>query len=144
LGFWHPRSKNRQLTLDKQADEKLLADKSAKIDKLSRHIKKATPDSVWLELQKEATGLMNDALGCIRGQLRASFKALRQHSEVVDGVDCDLFMAGLLGQVQADVTMLRDEFLLPDVSTAAEQETLKMLAEMAEMDASSKPGKSPK
>jgi hypothetical protein len=123
------REHARQLTLDKQADEKLLADKSAKIDKLSRHIKKATPDSILLELQKEATALMNDALGCVRGQLRQACIALKGHAELYESGDQSLFMAGLLGQVQADLKALRDEFNLPDVSNAADAE---LVAEMAQ------------
>jgi hypothetical protein len=123
------REHARQLTLDKQADEKLLADKSAKIDKLSRHIKKATPDSILLELQKEATALMNDALGCVRGQLRQACIALKGHAELYESGDQTLFMAGLLGPVQADLKALRDEFNLPDVSNAADAE---LVAEMAQ------------
>ena len=125
------REHARQLTLDKQADEKLLADKSAKIDKLSRHIKKSTPDSILLELQKEATGLMNDALGCVRGQLRQACLALRDHASLNDLGDQTLFMAGMLGQVQADLKALRDEFALPDVSSAADAELAADMAQWA-------------
>ncbi len=123
------REHARQLTLDKQADEKLLADKSAKIDKLSRHIKKATPDSILQELQKEATALMNDALGCVRGQLRNACLALKDHAELHSSGDQSLFMAGMVGQIQADVTALRQEFNLPDVSNAADAE---LAAEVAQ------------
>ena len=119
------RAAVREAKADKEASEKLLADKNAKIDKLSRRIAKATPDDVLLELQKEATALMNDALGCIRGQLRQACIALKNHGDD----DHSLFMAGLLGQVQADLTALRQEFDLPDVSTAADQA---LLAEQAQ------------
>ena len=119
------RAAVREAKADKEASEKLLADKNAKIDKLSRRIAKATPDDVLLELQKEATVLMNDALGCIRGQLRQAFIALKNHTDA----DHTLFMAGLAGQVQADLTALRQEFHLPDISTAADQA---LLAEQAQ------------
>ena len=119
------RANLREAKLEKEADDKMLAKKNAEIDKLSRRIAKATPDDVLLELQKEATALMNDALGCIRGQLRQACIALKNHGDE----DHSLFMAGLLGQVQADLTALRQEFDLPDVSTAADQA---LLAEQAQ------------
>lgn len=110
-----------------KASEELSANKNAKIDKLSRHIAKSTPDEVLCELQKEATALMNDALGCVRGQIRHSFQAIKAHTED----DHTIFMAGLLGQLQADVAALRDEFNLPDISTAREQELAAEVAQWA-------------
>ena len=111
------RAALREANADKTASDKLLADKNAKIDKLSRHIKKATPDQVLQELQKEATAHMNDALGCVRGQIRQSIIAINNHTED----DHSVFLAGLVGQLQADLTALREEFNLPDVSNAADQ-----------------------
>lgn len=114
------RAAVREARADKEASDKLLADKNAKIDKLSRHIAKATPDDVLLELQKEATATMNDALGGIRGSLRNALIALMHQCQERGGND--VFMAGLVGQLQAELTALREEFNLPDVSTAADQE----------------------
>lgn len=111
------RAKLREAHADKAATDKLLADKNAKIDKLSRHIKKATPDQVLQELQKEATAHMNDALGCVRGQIRESLKTITNHTQD----DHSVFLAGLIGQLQAELTALREEFNLPDVSNAADQ-----------------------
>ena len=119
------RANLRESRAERLADEKRLAKKNAEIDKLSRHIEKAKPDDVLLELQKEATTLMNDALGCIRGSLRHACIALKNHSEE----DHSLFTAGLLGQVQAAITSLREEFDLPDVSIAADAQ---LAAEVAE------------
>lgn len=110
------RIKVREARLDKLADEKLLADKNAKLDKLSRRIAKSTPDQVLVELQKEATALMNDALGCIRGSMRHVCIAIKNHGTE----DNSLFTAGLVGQIQAAITELREEFALPDVSIAAD------------------------
>lgn len=115
----------REARADKEATDKLISDKNAKIDKLSRHIKKATPDQVLLELQKEATEHMNDALGCVRGQIRAAFGAIKNHSHD----DHSVFMAGVLGQLQAELTSVREDFNLPDVSTAAD---LALAAEVAQ------------
>lgn len=110
------RAALRDAKAEKEASDKVSADKTAKIEKLSRHIKKLTPDQKLLELQKETTAYMNDALGCIRGQLRAALNAVLDHS----GADHSVFMAGIVGQLQADLTALREEFNLPDVSNAAD------------------------
>lgn len=115
----------REAKLEKEATDKLLATKDAKINKLSRHIAKATPDDVLLELQKEATALMADALGCVRGQLRHALIALKNHGDE----DHSVFMAGLVGQLQADLSALREEFNLPDLSTAAD---LQLASEVAQ------------
>lgn len=117
----------REAREEKVADDKILADKNAKIDRLSRHIQKATPDQVLLELQKEATAHMNDALGCVRGQIRHCIIAIKNHSEA----DHSVFLAGLLGQLQADLAALRFEFDLPDVSTAADQALAAEVAQWA-------------
>ncbi|MDP3652437.1 MAG: hypothetical protein Q8R67_12215 [Rhodoferax sp.] len=118
----------REARAEKNATDQLLATKDAKINKLSRHIAKATPDDVLLELQKEATSFMNDALGCVRGQIRDAFISIKNHTED----DHSVFMAGLLGQLQADVTALREELNLPDVSTAADQALAADVAQWAQ------------
>ncbi len=128
------RAAARELKAEKEATDKVLADKNAKIDKLSRHIKRSTPDQVLAELQKEATALMNDALGCVRGQIRAAFAAITNHSEE----DHSVFLAGIVGQLQADVTALREEFNLPDVSNAADQA---LAGEVAQWATPTKPTK---
>ncbi len=112
------REAARELKAEKEATDKVLADKNAKIDKLSRHIKKATPDQVLLELKKESTTIMHDASGCIKGQLRQALIALNNHG-TERGMQ-DVFMAGLVGQLQAELHALREEFNLPDVSNAAD------------------------
>lgn len=130
MGVRELRAKLREARAEKEADDKLMADKNTKIDKLSRRIAKATPDDVLAELHKETTALMNDALGCIKGQLRAALVALRKHHETRDG-DSQIFMAGAVGQLQAELTALREEFDLPDVSTAADQQLAAEVAEWA-------------
>lgn len=127
MGVRELRAALRETRQEKIADDKLMADKNAKIDKLSRHIAKSTPDEVLLELQKESTALMNDALGCVRGQIRQAFAAIKKHSEA----DHSLFMAGLVGQLQADLNALREEFNLPDISTVAQQVLASEVAQWA-------------
>ena len=127
------RAAVRDAKAEKIADDKLLATKDAKINKLSRHIAKATPDEVLLELQKEAAAITHDAMGCVRGQMRQALLKLRDHCD--HGDQYGVFMAGLVGQIQADLSALREEFNLPDVSNAADQQLL------AEMEQWSKPAK---
>lgn len=122
------RSKARDLKGELDAAEAQSAEKSSKLDKLKRRIAKATPDEKLLQLQQETTELMNDALGCLRGQMRQAFLALNEHSEANEGGDQHVFMAGQLGQVQAELNALREEFNLPDVSNAADLELSKNAA----------------
>ncbi len=114
------RAKVRELAAEKEAGEKLMADKNTKIDRLEREkqlIQQLPPDEALEKVMKEATAITRDALGAIRGGLRQALKAL---SEATDSADKTIFMAGLVGQVQADLSALREEFNLPDVSTAAD------------------------
>ena len=127
MGVRELRTNLRNAFADREANDRLLAIKNEKIDKLSRHIAKSTPDQVHSELLKESTALMNDALGCVRGQIRQSFIALGEHSED----DNSLFMAGLVGQLQADLNALREEFNLPDISNARDQELAAEVAQWA-------------
>ncbi len=75
-------------------------------------------DKQLLDLQREATIMMNDALGAIRGQLRQALIAL--NDVPAETPSQAVFMAGLVGQITADLMALREEFNLPDVSTAAD------------------------
>jgi len=112
----------RESRKDAVAKAEVMVDKNALIDtlraeqkRIEKRIAKATPDQVLADLQKEATALMNDALGCIRGNLRQALIKLQDH----DGNNI-IFMAGLIGQLQADLQAQRDEFNLPDVANAAD------------------------
>lgn len=111
----------REAREEKGAVEKVLADKNTAMDKLRAQVKRIAvvpPDEALAELQREATANMNDALGAIRGSLRAALIAINNHGDE-RGLH-DVFMAGLVGQVAAELATLRQEFNLPDVSTAAD------------------------
>lgn len=104
---------------ERDADKALLENKNKRIDKLERdsvRIAKQTPDEVLAGLRKEATAIMNAAQAEVRGNLRQALIALVNHGDA----DNSLFLAGLVGQVQADLNALREEFNLPDVSNAAD------------------------
>ena len=55
--------------------------------------------------------------------------AVRLHTE--GNTQHDVFLAGLVGQVQQQLNQLRQDFNLPDVSNVADQQ---LAAEMAEWD----------
>jgi len=116
-----------------KASEDVLATKNKTIDKLQRdlrRIEKLPPDEQLAGLKKEATAIATEAEGFILGGLRQALAAL----SVENGQETrahDVFMAGLVGQVQAQINALREEFNLPDVSNAADQ---RLASEMAEWD----------
>ena len=122
------RAKAREMAAEKDAVEEVLTAKNASMDKLRAQLKridKLPPDEALANLQREATAMMNDALGAVRGGMRQALIALKNHGDD----DHSLFMAGLVGQVQADLAALREEFNLPDVSNAADAQ---LAAEVAE------------
>ena len=116
------RAALREAREEKGAVEKVLADKNTAMDKLRAQVKrieKLPPDEQRQSLMKEATAIAHDALGAIRGGVRAALEALSVENGQ-DVRDLDEFMAGLVGQLQAEINTLREEFNLPDVSNAAE------------------------
>ncbi len=125
------RAALRETREEKTAVEKVLSDKNAAMDKLRAQVKrieKLPPDETLANLQREATSITNDALGAIRGGVRQALIAL---NTAPDAAGKAVFMAGLVGQLQADLNNLRQEFNLPDVSTAAEQELASEVAQWA-------------
>jgi hypothetical protein len=111
------RAAVREVRKDKSAVEKVLELKNKQIDKLQL-VQTLPPDEQLIELHKTATAMMHEALGVIRGHVRQALVAINDHpSDTGTGV----FMAGLIGQIQRELTALRDEYHLPDVSSAEEQ-----------------------
>ena len=127
------RAALRESRKEKDAVEKVLTDKNAFMDKLRAQVKRvqaAPPNEQLLDLQREATTIMNDALGAVRGGLRQALMAL---NDVPEGAPSQaVFMAGLVGQVAADLAALREEFNLPDVSNAADAALAADVAQWAE------------
>ncbi|MBK1614973.1 hypothetical protein CKO44_16005 [Rubrivivax gelatinosus] len=124
------RATVRKLRQAQDGDAKLQAEKSAQIDKLKKDlalIETLPVDEVLVKLESEATKRMRDVSGRIAGDLRQAFIRISDH----DSDDHSVFLAGLLGQVQADITSLRKEFKLPDVSTAADREVATEAAQWA-------------
>lgn len=111
------------LRAEREADEQVRGDLRKKIDRLEREkkrIKTEEPDAMLTELAKEAQGHAANALGLIRGHVRASLTALSQHYITHGGEPATVAMAGMVGQLQAELNALRAEFNLPDISAAEE------------------------
>ena len=126
------RANLREARSEKMSVDHRLGNVNARNQKLEDslfRIQKEAPDERLLGLRKEATAIMNDALGAVRGGMRQALVALRDHPGEEPS---SLFMAGLVGQLQYDLSALREEFGLPDVSTAADTQ---LIAEMAQWSA---------
>ena len=111
------REERQERAADKQVSDK----KSQRIDALERklvNIERQSPDEQLVALKKEATAIAADAEGAILGGLRQALIAMNNHG--AERGQHDVFMAGLVGQVQAQLNALRAEFNLPDVSNAAD------------------------
>lgn len=111
------RKKVRDLQGEVDAKEKLLTHKNAQIDELAL-AKSAPPHQRMMSLREELTRQMNDVRGAILGKFTAAIEAM-DIIYVEEGEPIDLaFLAGALGQVQADITALRDRFGIPDINPA--------------------------
>jgi hypothetical protein len=101
----------------------LVAKRESQIDRLktvnddlqeeTRLIKHAKPDEARARLHTEAAEVLNETLGLVRGNLRAALMALNNEGDE-RGANA-ILMAGMVGQVQAELLALRDEFSLRDV-----------------------------
>ncbi len=126
------RAALREIKAESEATSEVLAKKNAKIDKLEREkklIARLPPEEAWAAVKKEASAIMADALGAIRGNFRQALVALADEGDV--GADNTVFMAGLVGQLAAELAALREEFDLPDVSNAADQALMAEVAQWA-------------
>lgn len=117
------------------ATRTVLEKKTQRISQLERdlaRIEKLPKDEQLSAIKKEATTIANDAEGFMLGNLRQALLKIKSYASTSDNdAEHGVFMAGLVGQVQAKITALRQEFNLPDVSNANEQ---RLAAEMSEWD----------
>jgi len=122
------RAKFREKCAEHQAIEKVLEHKNKQIDKLQL-VQVLPPEELLHETKKKALAVSHDALGAIRGGVRQALIAIK---DAPDGPNKDVFMASMLGELQAELNALRDEFQLPDVSTAADQALAAEVAQWAQ------------
>lgn len=115
------RAAVREARADLSAKDELLKSKNELLDKertRNRKFAKAPADEQFAEVLRQCTAVSMDALGCLRGTLRQVLAALAE-AENRHG-DQRLFMAGLIGPLQAELAALRAEFGLADLSAAAD------------------------
>jgi hypothetical protein len=121
------RAKLREARQEKTAVEKVLETKNKQIDKLQLvHV--LPPEELFHEVKKKALAVSHDALGALRGGVRQALTAI---NDAPDEPNKAVFMAAMLGELQAELNAIRDEFQLPDVSTAADQALAADVAEWA-------------
>lgn len=109
------RTRLREAKAEKEANDKLLENKNKQIDKLEREkqrIAAMEPVAALAALRQEATSHLSATQGMVTGRLRAALLAL---NDAPDDEGKTLFMAGMVGQLMADLVALRDEFNLPNV-----------------------------
>lgn len=121
------RAKLREARAEKQAVEKVLERKNKENDKLQL-VQVAPPDEQFQAIVKKASSITTDALGAVRGGVRAALVAI---NDAPDAPHKAVLMAGLVGQLQAELNALREEFNLPDVSSAADQALAAEVAQWA-------------
>jgi hypothetical protein len=90
---------------------------NAELHEEARLIKREPPGEFIKRLQREAAEIQADTMGKVRGDFR---RALEQLNEC--GQDQSLVMAGMVGQLIAELTELRDEFNLREVGGKPEWE----------------------
>ncbi len=110
------RAAVRELRGDVRAKERLLAHKSEQLDEAA--LVRLSPPDVRLDaMLADATHQLNDTRGALIGRFSAAIAAIDAHHQEHGG-DSMAFMAGQVGQLQADITALRDRFGIPDVVPA--------------------------
>jgi len=105
------RAKVRELRHEAATTQEVLDKKNQRIDKLEREkgrIARLPQDKALAATKTEADEILGFAIGHIRGNFRQALVTLAGLGETV-------FMAGMVGQVQAELVALRDEFHLTDV-----------------------------
>jgi hypothetical protein len=129
------RSALRELRAEHDSAEQVRGDLRKKIDKLerdSKRIKTEAPDDALIALSKEAQGHAADALGAIRGAVRDSLRALAQHYITHGGEPIVITMAGMVGQLQAELNAIRADLNIPDISNAADAQLASEVAQWGE------------
>ena len=88
-------------------------------------IKRATPDEALKQVQAEAADIVSEVLGLVRGTFRHAL-------QVLSGLGQDeIYMAGMVGQVVAELALLREQFDLPDLSNARDAQLAADVAKWA-------------
>ncbi len=113
------KAKTEELKAEVAAKETRIAVKSELVDaaeEKARGFKLLSHDEQVDALLAEATNLTNAALTAINGRFRQALVALENHGQSTSGTkDFRPLAAGLVGQLQQAITIIRDEFMLADI-----------------------------
>lgn len=115
------KAKTEELKFEVAAKEDVLSTRSAQINSLEEklaRVKTLPADEVRAELQREATAHLNDTRGALIGKFSAAIAALYEHAETTGAEQDVAYVAGLVGQIQSDLTALRDRYGIPDIAPA--------------------------
>jgi hypothetical protein len=127
------RAALREIRADKDAQAKVLDETQKKLTELrvqKKRIKTLDPDAELIELTKEAQSYVTEAVGMIRGRVRAALEHLQSHCAENGAEPMLTAMAGMVGQLQTEIAMLREQFSLGDVSGVAENPDAEVWAEI--------------
>ena len=111
------RAAVRELRGEVKAKETLLEVRSKQLDEAAL-VKASAPDKQLEAMRDEALANMRDCRGALIGKFTDALVTIDEHTRT-HGIDADLaFLAGLVGQIQSDLTALRDRLGIPDVTPA--------------------------
>lgn len=103
--------KERQEAAKQKNQVERLTTVNTELHEEARLVKRLKPNEALAQIKAEAGVVLDESLGMVRGRLRQALVAL---NDAVDHPSKATFMAGLVGQMQAEIAALRDEFNLPD------------------------------
>lgn len=109
----------RQLREEGKAKEDRLTTRAKKIAELEEKLEVAPrqpADEKSRAIQVEVSERLDEARCVITGNLTLSIKAACDHYIANGGDQPTAFLAGVVGQLQADINALRERFFLPDVA----------------------------
>ena len=104
--------KERHKSAKKEVEIERLEAVNTELHAEARRIKRQKPDEAQAALHAEAADILNDLLARARGDFRQALLALAPTDQPAQN---EHLMAGMVGQLQAVLTDLREEFGLPDV-----------------------------
>lgn len=113
------RSRDEEAQVAKDRSDR----QQARIDKYAlevRAIKRLQPDELLAKMHTELSAIATTGYAWAMANLRPAFAQLSAHHSEHGGSDSKIQMAAALAEVQRELTALRDEFSLPDVSNAAD------------------------
>ena len=96
----------------------------ARLDKMAldlRALKRLPPDELLAKMHTELASVATAGYAWAVANLRPAFEQLAAHYVEHGGGDSKIPMAAALAQVQRELTALRNDFSLPDVSNAADE-----------------------